>query len=275
MKKLGFIILPILFLLYIAGETYLKLNHSSLCHSTGCELAGALLNFDAIYLNYFGIFAALTIIILGILSYKKIIPEVLFFIVLISSLLFESILLGYQFFASPEMCKFCMGIYGFLTTILFVSSRKYFLIAIPAVISVLMALSFLAIPNASAVIKQDGTYLLQSESCPHCTKVKTYMNENNIDFTKIDIQDIEAQHFATFLNFNTIPILILKEGKNIKIINGDQDIIDSYETSGSHEVVIEESVSINTSFKAVEEAGCGFASLNTIATEKESDCTKE
>ncbi len=275
MKKLGFIILPILFLLYIAGETYLKLNHSSLCHSTGCELAGALLNFDAIYLNYVGIFAALTIIILGILSYKKIIPEVLFFIVLISSLLFESILLGYQFFASPEMCKFCMGIYGFLTAILFVSSRKYFLIAIPAVISVLMALSFLAIPNASAVIKQDGTYLLQSESCPHCTKVKTYMNENNIDFTKIDIQDIEAQHFATFLNFNTIPILILKEGKNIKIINGDQDIIDSYETSGSHEVVIEESVSINTSFKAVEEAGCGFASLNTIATEKESDCTKE
>ena len=275
MKKLGFIILPILFLLYIAGETYLKLNHSSLCHSTGCELAGALLNFDAIYLNYVGIFAALTIIILGILSYKKIIPEVLFFIVLISSLLFESILLGYQFFASPEMCKFCMGIYGFLTAILFVSSRKYFLIAIPAVISLLMALSFLAIPNASAVIKQDGTYLLQSESCPHCTKVKTYMNENNIDFTKIDIQDIEAQHFATFLNFNTIPILILKEGKNIKIINGDQDIIDSYETSGSHEVVIEESVSINTSFKAVEEAGCGFASLNTIATEKESDCTKE
>jgi len=275
LKKLGFIIIPALFLLYIVGDTYLKLNHSSLCHSTGCELASALLNFDAIYLNYFGIFAALSILLLGILSYKKVIPEVLFFIVLISSLLFETIMLGYQFFASPEMCKFCMGIYGFLATILLTSSRKYFTMVIPAVIALLMALSFLAIPKASAFVTKDGTYLIQSPTCPHCKKVKEYMHKNNIDFTKIDIQDIEAQHFATFLNFNTIPILVVKEGKNITIINGDQDIIDSYETSSSDTVEIEDSVSINTSFKAVEEAGCGFASLNSMGTEKESDCTKE
>lgn len=101
------------------------------------------------------------------------------------------------------------------------------------------------------------------------------MHQNNIDFTKIDIQDIEAQHFATFLNFNTIPILVVKEGKNITIINGDQDIIDSYETSSNDTVEIEDSVSIDTSFKAVEEAGCGFTNLNSLGTDKESDCTKE
>ncbi|CAA6816567.1 MAG: Unknown protein [uncultured Sulfurovum sp.] len=216
--------------------------------------------------------AAFAILLLGILSYKKIIPEILFFIVLISSLLFESIMLGYQYFASPEMCKFCMGIYAFLIVILFLSSRKYFLIAVPAVVSVLMALSFLAIPNATAFVSKDGTYLLQSNSCEHCKKVKTYLNDNNIDFIKIDIENIEAQHFATFLNFKSIPILLTKEGKNIKIINGPQNIIDSYETISSGEIVIEESVSIDTAFKVVEEEGCGFGSLNTIATEKESDC---
>jgi len=272
MKKLGFIVTPILFLLYIVGETYLKLNHSSLCASEGCALADALLKFDSIYLNYFGIVGALTILILGILSYKKMIPEILFFIVLISSLLFESIMLGYQFFASPEMCKFCMGIYAFLVAILLFSSRKYFAMAVPAVISVLMALSFLAIPNASSFVSKDGTYLLQSDSCTHCKKVKTYLNDNNIEFTKIDIENIEAQHFATFLNFKSIPILITKEGKNIKIINGDKNIIDSYETITTGEIVIEESVSLDTSFNVVEEEGCGFANLNTIATEKESDC---
>jgi glutaredoxin len=272
LKKLGFIITPLLFLLYIIGETYLKLNHSSLCASDGCALADALLNFDSIYLNYFGMLAALTILILGILSYKKLIPEILFFIVLISSLLFESIMLGYQYFASPEMCKFCMGIYAFLVVTLLLTSRKYFLIALPAVISVVMALSFLAIPNASSFISKNGTYLLQSDSCAHCKKVKTYLNDNNIEFTKIDIENIEAQHFATFLNFKSIPILITKEGKNIRIINGDKNIIDSYETITAEEIVIEESVSIDTSFNVVEEEGCGFASLNTIATEKESDC---
>ena len=278
MKKLGFIVTPLLFLLYVAGETYLKLNQSSLCMSekaaepTGCELAGALLNFDAIYLNYLGIFAALTILILGVLSYKKVIPEILFFVVLVSSLLFETIMLGYQYFVSPAMCTFCMGIYAFLVLTLLLASRKYFLMVVPAVLAVLIALSFLAIPAAKPFVEKDGTYLLQSESCPHCKKVKTYMNENNIDFTKINIEDIEAQHFATFLNFKSIPILITKEGKHIKIINGDKNIIASYETVTTDEIVIEESVSINTSFNVVEEEGCGFASLNTIATEEEAPC---
>ncbi len=278
LKKLGFIVTPLLFLLYVAGETYLKLNASSLCASdkasepTGCELAGALLNFDAIYLNYIGILAAFTILVLGILSYKKIIPEILFFIVLISSLLFETIMLGYQYFVSPAMCTFCMGIYAFLVITLLLSSRKYFLATVPAVIAVLMALTFLAIPKSAPFVEKDGTYLLQSESCPHCKKVKNYMNDNNIDFQKINIEQIEAQNFATFLNFKSIPILIVKEGKNITIINGDKNIIDSYETISSDEIVIQESVSINTSFNVVEEEGCGFASLNTIATEEESDC---
>jgi len=277
LKKLGFIFAPLLFLIYVSVETYLKLNKSSLCMAdkaaepTGCELAGALLNFDAIYINYLGIFAALTILILGVLSYKRKVPQVLFFVVLVSSLLFETIMLGYQYFASPKMCTFCMGVYAFLVVILLSSARRYFLMVVPAVISVVMALSFLAIPTSKTFIEKDGTYLIQSPTCPHCKKVKKYMHENNIEFTKIDISDIEAQNFATFLNFKSIPILVTKEGKNIKIINGDKDIIDSYETVTTGELQIEESVSINTSFNAVEEEGCGFGNLNTI-TEEEAPC---
>ena len=277
MKKLGFIFAPLLFLIYVSVETYLKLNKSSLCMAdkaaepTGCELAGALLNFDAIYINYLGIFAALTILILGVLSYKRKVPQVLFFVVLVSSLLFETIMLGYQYFASPKMCTFCMGVYAFLVVILLSSARRYFLMVVPAVISVVMALSFLAIPTSKTFIEKDGTYLIQSPTCPHCKKVKKYMHENNIEFTKIDIAEIEAQNFATFLNFKSIPILVTKEGKNIKIINGDKDIIDSYETVTTGELQIEESVSINTSFNAVEEEGCGFGNLNTI-TEEEAPC---
>jgi glutaredoxin len=275
LKILGFIVAPLLFLLYIAGELYLKLNKSSMCASSGCELAGALLKFDNIYLYYFGILAATTILILGILSYRKIIPEILFFIVLISSLLFESIMLGYQYYASPEMCVFCMGVYGFLWAILLLSSWKYFFMVIPAVIALLTALSFLAIPKSTSFLPKDGTYLLQSDSCKHCAKVKEYMNKNNIDFTKINIEQIEAQNFATFLNFTTIPILITKEGKNISIINGDKDIIESYETI-SGEITIEESVSIDTTFNAVKEEGCGFGGLQSLVQEEpESDCTKK
>ena len=274
MKKLGFIFAPLLFLIYVSVETYLKLNKSSLCMAdkaaepTGCELAGALLNFDAIYINYLGVFAALTLFILGVLSYKRKIPQLLFFVVLVASLLFETIMLGYQYFASPKMCTFCMGVYAFLVVILLSTARRYALAVIPAVVAVLMALSFLAIPTSKTFIEKEGTYLIQSPTCPHCKKVKKYMHEHNIDFTKIDIAQIEAQHFATFLNFKSIPILVIKEGNNVKIINGDRNIIDSYEKVDSDEIQIEESVSLDTTFKAVEEEGCGFANLNTITAEE-------
>jgi len=270
LKKLSFIFLPILFFLYVTGETYLKLNHSSLCASTGCKLADSLLLFDSIYLNYIGMVAGIGILITGLLAYKNIIHKNLFYIVVGSALLFETIMLGYQYFASPEMCKFCMGVYAFLVAIIITASFKHFVVTAMGVVSVLMALSFLAIPQSKPYILEDGNYLLQSASCPHCKKVKKYMKEHYIAYTKIDIQDIEAQHFATFLNFKTIPILITKEGKNIKIINGDKDIIDSYKSADT-EIVIEESVRIDSTFNAVDEEGCGFANLNTL-TEKESDC---
>jgi glutaredoxin len=217
--------------------------------------------------------AGIGILITGILAYKKIIHTNFFYIVVGSALLFETIMLGYQYFASPEMCKFCMGIYAFLVAIMLTASFRHFVVTAMGIVSVLMALSFLAIPQSKPYVLEDGNYLLQSASCPHCAKVKKYMKENYISYTKIDIEDIEAQHFATFLNFKTIPILITKEGKNIKIINGDKDIIDAYESAGT-EIVIEESVNIDSTFNAVEEEGCGFANLNTI-TEKESDCTSK
>ncbi|MCK5854137.1 MAG: hypothetical protein KAG56_02870 [Sulfurovaceae bacterium] len=297
MKKISFIFLPILFFIYIAVETYLKLNHSSLCETSGCQLADALLRFDSIYLNFIGMASAIAIIVVGIFSYKEIISEKLFFLVVGASILFETIMLGYQFFASPEMCIFCMGVYAFLLVILLFASLKYFAITMIGAISVFMSLSFLAIPSAKSYLTENGNYLLQSENCGHCRTVKTYMNEHGIKFTKIDIGDIEAQNFATFLNFKTIPILLVKEGHTIKIINGDKDIINSFKTPtenimknivGNIMDKIEESITIGGNSEQIEESGsstinndlfngggeddegCGFATLNKI----EPDCTK-
>lgn len=282
MKKFSFIYLPILFFVYIGVETFLKLNHSSLCESTGCKLAGNLIWFEPIYLNFMGLATAFTLVVLGWLSHKEKISKKLFYMVLFSALLFETILLGYQFFVSPEMCKFCMGIYGFLFFITILSAPpRYLMMVIPAIVSVLVALSFLNMPKPKSFMVKDGTYLIQSPTCPHCKKVKTYMHDESIAFDKIDIKSIEAQNFARFMNFNTIPILLIKNGKNVQIINGDQDIIEFFKNKfeGTNSpIVMEESVSISASsestdlFKAAkEEEGCGFASIEKV----ESDCSKK
>ena len=283
MKKLSFIYLPILFLIYILIETLLKLNNASICESSGCKLADNLIWFDAIYLNYMGMLTAIALMLFGWLSYNKKIHQGFFYVTLLSALFFETVLLGYQYFVSPQMCKFCMGIYGFLFLMTILSLRgKYLLVIFPAIVSVLIALSFLALPKAKVFMVEDGKYLLQSSSCPHCTEVKEYLNEENIEFTKIDIESIEAQNFSTFMNFHTIPTLLIKKGSHIEIINGDKDIINFFfdkiiEQKNMAPIELEESVSINVSngssslFDAVEkDRGCGFASLEKV----ESDCSK-
>jgi len=282
LKKLSFIYLPILFFIYIAIDTFLKLNHSSLCESTGCALADNLIWIDGIYLNYMGMFTAFVLAVLGLLSYKEKVSKKLFYMILFAALSFETLLLGYQYFVSPEMCKFCMGVYGFLFTITILSTPpRYLVMIIPAIIAVITALSFLNLPKSEAFVVKNGNYLIQSPTCPHCKKVKEYMHKENISFEKIDIEGVEAQNFARFMNFNTIPILLIKNGKKVQIINGDKDIIKFFENKfgeDDSQVVIEESVSISATsestdlFKAAkEEEGCGFATLEKV----ESDCSKK
>ena len=276
MKKTSFIYLPILFFIYITTETLLKLNHSTLCESAGCLLADNLLKFDSIYLNFMGLFDALIILAIGWLSYNKKISEKLFYLVLFASLLFETILIGYQYFVSPEMCKFCMGVYTFLVVMMLLSAQQYFLMVIPVIASVVVALSILTIPKSETFIVKDGNYLIQSIGCEHCKKVKTYLNEKNIAFSKLDINDIEAKNFATFLNFKTIPILVVKNSKSIQIINGDMNIINFFDKENNaindaiEKPIVIDSVDSGLLYEEVNDEGCGFTSLTKV----DSNCSQ-
>ena len=274
MQKIGFLVLPILFFIYNAGEIFLKLNHSSLCESTGCKLADGLLKYDSIYLNWAGAGGALLIVILGWVSYKNSSYKKFFYLVVFIALLFETIMLGYQYFASPSMCKFCMGIYGFLLSILLFSARSYFWVAVPAVLALLVALTSLKIPNTAPMVVKNGTYLIQSPTCPHCKKVKNYLKEHDIEFKKLEIGKAESQNFITYLGYHTIPMLIVKKGGHIEVVNGDEDIISHYENSeeeseSQEEATIEEPINVDSLYGNIGgEEGCGFMPI----AQEESSC---
>jgi len=281
MRIFGFVILPFLFFLYNAGEMYLKLNHSSLCESTGCKLADNLLRFDSIYLNGAGVLAGLMLFILGWLTYKEKIDKRYFYLFLFVSILFETIMLGYQFYASPVMCKFCMGVYSFLILIAIFTAREKFLLIVPAVLALIVALGSLKISNIAPSVTADGTYLIQSPTCPHCKKVKAYLKEHNIEFKKLPIDEAKNQNFITFLGYHTIPMLIIKDKSTIKALNGDEAIISYYEhkdSQSSEEAKEEESSStVSEPAQAIDvdslygkvggDEGCGF-----LPIEKEESC---
>jgi glutaredoxin len=237
--------------------------------------ADTLLRFDSLYLNYIGVAISALIMIIGYLSYREKISQKIFYLLVFVSLLFETIMLGYQYFASPVLCKFCLGVYGFLWAIMISSSRRYTLMVIPAVLAIFTALSFLTIPKTQAFITQDGTYLIQSPTCPHCLKVKNYFKSHDIAFTKLDINSPEARNFATYMNFGTIPIMIQKEGEFVTIINGDEAILDYFKESQTAlttpQTDTNSIISIDGSASSEKEEGCGFFSIDKVEESCESE----
>ena len=225
MKLFSRVLLPLILLIYIAVETYAKLHHTSICGSTGCKLAGQLLNFPSLYLNFMGLAAVAGILILGLLSLKRPEWEKLFFIALYAAIGFETIMFAYQFFVNPEPCVFCGGVYGGLLLIALFARPMYLLYALPVIASLWVALSTLAIPKNMALITQPGTYLIHSETCPHCKKVKAYFADHNITYNPIDVHSPNARSLLKNLDINQIPVLILHTKESDQILVGDEPII--------------------------------------------------
>lgn len=223
------VILPLLLWIYVAIETYLKLNHSSLCGQVGCKLAGELLVFNPLYLNYLGLFALIFLSIAGFLSLKKPFFENIFFLMLYSAIAFESTIIIYQFIANPEVCIFCLGIWSSLILISILSNPKTSLFVLFVIVAIAMGLNSLSIYKNQAYVTKNETYLIQSKTCPHCKKVKKYLHTNEIKYKAISIKEANARGFLKFLDIESIPVLILKEKYHTHIIQGDKEILKHFE----------------------------------------------
>ncbi len=235
MKFISRVFLPLLLLLYIGYETWLKLHHLSLCSATGCRLAGELLRFPSIYLNYMGLAAVGAILLFGLFSLFSRAFEKLYFIALYTAIAFESIMIGYQIFANPEPCLFCLGVYGGLLLIALASRARWLLYALPMIFALFFALGDLAIPRNVALIKGDGLYLIASDHCPHCQKVKKYFAEHHIAYHKLSVNDPSVRHLAKALGITEIPILIRRKGGVTTILYGDRPILATFESPESTE----------------------------------------
>jgi glutaredoxin len=281
MRIFSRVFLPFLLLVYIGVETYLKLQHTSLCGEVGCKLAGELLKFNPIYLNYFGFISVLALFFLGYRSLKSTFFETLFFMVLYAAIAFEATILSYQFIVNPEACLFCLGIFSSLLLIALFNHLKNFTVVIVVVLSILLGLSTLAIPQNRSFITTPGLYLIQSDTCSHCKKVKAYFAKEQIDYTSIPAQDVNARGFLKFVDIATIPILVIKEASGMTLLKGDKKIIAHFETQMQEEVLPLEEVAAPAQSSSVlelssdflgagQDAGCAITITETPSCEKNS-----
>jgi len=272
MKLFSRVLLPLILLIYIAVETYAKLHHTSICGTTGCKLAGELLWFNSLYLNYFGALGALAIAVIGWLSLQKKSFEILFYVILYAAIAFESIMIAYQVLANPEPCIFCLGVYGGLLLIALFANWRYLLYALPAVAALYLSMGSLALTANRSIMTEDGTYLISSKSCPHCKKVKKYFSEASIDYRTISIKDANARFFIKQLDINTIPVLVIKEKNRSVVIKGDKEIIAYFEKqkNSDNEVSAEETSSNPVGIYNQEE-GCSASILQDTGCSETSE----
>ena len=278
-RKISAIVMPLILIGYVGTETWMKLNHSSMCEATGCKMADSLLNFNGIYLDFLGITAGMLMLVTAILWAKHEVFKPLFFVSLYSAIAFETVMIGFQAFANPEMCKFCLGVYSILLLTAFLTERRYLLYAAPAIIAVFAALSTLSIPKNTPIVTKEGIYLIHSEKCPHCKKVKAFFKDENISYYSIAISNPNARMTATTLGITQIPIAIIKKDNKIEILRGDRDIIGYFKKAPAKEESNqnEESESMNMPLRESDiyanpdEGGCSLSPLQESSCEKGSN----
>ena len=200
----------------------------------GCKLAGELLNFAPIYLNYFGLSGLLFLIFFGYRSLKNTFSETLFFLLLYAGIAFEATIFSYQ-----------------IIVIALFSHAKYFAVILTSILFIFLGLKTLTIPENRSFVTTPGLYLIQSETCGHCIKVKKYFAEHHINYTAIPSKGINARGFLKFVEIHSIPVLIIKESDTITMIKGDKNIIAHFDAKNKKPIPQIDSNSISDQNNAI------------------------
>lgn len=226
--KIAFI-LSIGLMLFSIFNYILIITGSTLCKSDGCSLAGTMISIDKQYLYLLGaLFGSLMTYISYLISDQKKETEKLqelWNVLITGALIFESIIYLHLFITTGTVCTICTVIYILIISIFIVT--RSFVNFIPIILSVFLALSLMQTSKINFKVNSQYT-LFQSETCPHCKNVKNFLNDNSIVYSKVNALDSESYSFLQSLNISSIPVLLEKTNDGYRIIEGDTNIINSF-----------------------------------------------
>ncbi|CAA6812563.1 MAG: Unknown protein [uncultured Campylobacterales bacterium] len=220
-NKIGYVYLPMILILYIVGNYILTSTGNAVCESSGCKIAEDTINIDSLYLNCMG---ALFGVILILVSWQKKLSN----FILYAGILFESLMIGYQFFVSGSMCYYCLGVYGIL--LLTAVARFKFIVPITTIATVVVFYMMVKFVMLDGVITKTSNtvFLFGSPTCEHCIEVKEYLNRNNVAFEFKDVLDMNNQYIMKFFKISSIPVVVVKNIDNIDILLTKEKVKEYY-----------------------------------------------
>ena len=248
--------------LVTAIQAVIGLSYGSIiCPNSGCKVVEGLTTISPLYLNFLGLIF-FQFVFWGLRFQKKEtkLSADLLGLLLISGLVFDSVLLAYQIFVARTFCGYCLLIFVMVLSLNLFYGRRQMGAGI-AILSMMLfafaALTFMPtgvlsqtepLKTAAYGVKSCSSptkeiFLIFSSNCPYCEKVlQTLGNCNSCDLylnpiDKIDsISNIELEPNPKFspeinrlvlgvLGIDSVPVLVVKSAEGYRFIKGEPKII--------------------------------------------------
>ena len=234
---------------------------SAICPNEGCKVVEGLTAIPPLYFNLLGLIFFQCVFWGLRLQKRGIVPPIdLLGVLLISGLVFDSVLLAYQIFVAQTFCGYCLLIFVLVLLLNILHGKRQIMIGLAALSVTLFSFSALTftptgvfsqsepLKTASYGLKSCSAptkeiYLIFSSNCPYCENVlQTLSTCNSCDLYLNPIDRIESldnmvlelnPDFAPDVNrlvlgvlgIDTVPVLVVKSPEGFRLIRGEKKIV--------------------------------------------------
>lgn len=234
---------------------------SAICPNSGCKVVEGLSLISPLFFNLLG-FVFFQCVFWGVRlqKHKPEMPVDILFVVLISGLVFDSVLFAYQIFVVRTLCGYCLLIFGFVLTLNILYSKRQIITGMAVLGATIFSFSVLTfmpidvfsqnepLKSASYGLKSCSAptkeiYLIFSSNCPYCKNVlQTLSNCNSCNLYLNPIDKIEPlENLVIELNpgfspevnrlvlgvlgIDSVPVLVVKSPEGFRFIRGEKKIV--------------------------------------------------
>ncbi len=147
---------------------------------------------------------------------------------LIAALATEGFFVGYQIFWLPEMCPFCLSVFGLfliLGLLRWMAGWKETAAGFAAFALVLSFVGLVLPPRVTTIPSDKKMILFYSEECRYCSEIKEEINKNKLEITPVLVKDYTPA--LKSLGINSVPTLLVN-GRYEKVILTGKEAIRRY-----------------------------------------------
>lgn len=250
--------------LFLLLEVFLQLKGKSVCVSQGCRLTAGLTRFGDFYMVLFAFLSLAVLTLLAGLSLKGGSPGLnrLINLGLIAALAAEGFFVGYQMFWMPELCLFCLTVFGIVLLLGLVrwSSGEKAIGYGFAALALVFVLPAVVLPPPGKALPQDQEMILfYSDGCKYCEEIKKEIEKRKLAIPFVHIREYGRELKA--LGVDSVPTLLVNRRYEKHLLSGVEnirrflDLLQSPAPGGSKPAVPSASLKKTTKGKGTPKAG--------------------